>query len=332
MGSKIPLPINGQPIAPPREDVRRGTVGIITNPNARQSARVPTELLGQSHVLREEVTKSPADLPAALDRLLAHDVEAIVVNGGDGTLGAVIGYLHGKGVALPRLVAVKGGTNNSVAKDVGSVGRIDAVKRKIAEHGSLRDLPTIQRATILVDGPNGRLGCGFFLASGIIARFADAYYAGTMRGPVQAAKVVFEKMTTALLPTRKNREFWAFEPNRVNVDGKVISLPKGAALSYVSTIDTQILFFRPFLATAKELVGQRAFNVLVNALPKVAIVRHFFSLVLGRYNGDGHALAIGKRFELSGTKRVMLDGEMFDVDPKDTLVISPGPLVDFVQI
>jgi diacylglycerol kinase family enzyme len=332
MGSKIPLPINGQPQAGNREGVKRRTVGVITNPNARQS--VSAEVAGSHHVLREEVTRSPADVPAAIDRLLAHDPEAIIVNGGDGTLGSVIGHLYKTRPKepMPRLVPVLGGTNNSVAKDVGAVGRIEAVKKRIAAHGSLAELPVVRRATMVVSSGDERIGCGFVFATGIVARFADAYYAGTMRGPVQAAKVVIEKMSTALLPTRANRAFWAFEPNHVTVNGRVLSLPKGAALTYCSTIDTQILFFRPFLASAKELVEQGRFNVLVNALPKTAIVRHFFSLVLGKYNKDGHVLAVGERFALDGTKRMMLDGEMRDVRLDEALTLAPGPVVEFVQL
>lgn len=331
MGSKIPLPINGQNAAA-KSDRRRATIGVITNPNARKS--VSAEVAGTHNILREEVTREPKDVPGAIDRLLEHDVEAIVVNGGDGTLGSVIGHLHTRrpNGPLPRLVPVLGGTNNSVAKDVGAVGRIATVKKRIAAHGSLLDLPTVSRATMVLSCGDEPIGCGFVFSTGIIARFADAYYAGTLRGPVQAAKVVIEKMTTALLPTAANRAFWAFEPTNVVVDGQPIALPRGAALSYVSTIDTQILFFRPFLATAQQLVEQNGFNVLVNALPKAAIVRHFFKLVLGKYNGDGHALRVGKRFAITGTKRIMLDGEMFDIDPADTLTLAPGPIVEFIRL
>ncbi|MCC6809980.1 MAG: hypothetical protein IT381_21300 [Deltaproteobacteria bacterium] len=334
MGSKIPLPINGQTSEPTAARSKRTTIGVITNPNARASARVDIEVSGTHHVLREEVTTTPSDVPAALDRLLAYGVEAIMVNGGDGTLSSVIAHLDRRRVnastPLPKLIPVLGGTNNSVAKDVGAVGRIAAVKKRVIAKDGLQHLRTVKRATIFVDKNGERVGCGFVFATGLIARFADAYYAGSLKGPAQAAKVVTTKLATALLPTRSNRAFWAFEPNAIQVDDSALKLPKGASLSYCSTIDTQILFFRPFLARATELVEKRRFNVLVNALPKTTVLRHFFKFVLGRFKGDGHALAVAKKLEISGTRRMMLDGEMFDVAPDDVITLSPGPVVEFI--
>jgi hypothetical protein len=337
MGSKIPLTINDHSESQGTTGTKkRAQIGLLTNPNARQARKVPAEVSGVHHVLREEITASPDAVPAALDRLLAHGIEALIVNGGDGTLGAVIAHLERHRLKtqapLPKLIPVLGGTNNSVAKDVGAVGRLDAVKKQLAAAPSLSELETIRRATLYVDRGSQRLGCGFVFSTGLIARFADAYYAGSLRGPVQVAKVVIEKLSTALLPTQSNRAFWAFEPNDIVINGQRMPLPNGAALSYCSTIDTQILFFKPFLATASELARTNGFNVLVNALPKTTILRHFFKFVLGKYSGEGHALAVGRTLTLSGTKRIMLDGEMHDIGENEVLTLSPGPVVEFLRL
>src|SRR5262245_35855248 len=108
-------------------------VGVLTNPFARgNQGRRAGALRNQR--LREQVTQSTADVPAAVDALLDGGATVLAINGGDGTFGAAIAHLERRGLELP-LIPVLGGTNNSIAKDARAIGRIDRVAARVERLG-----------------------------------------------------------------------------------------------------------------------------------------------------------------------------------------------------
>jgi hypothetical protein len=314
----------------PRGDSR---VGILTNPFSRSNLSRPRGPY-RSEVLHEQVTQSLHDVPRALDRLLAEGTPAIAINGGDGTLGAAIAHLEDRGQLVP-LIPVLGGTNNSVAKDTGGIGRIDRVAERLQLLGQdVLNAKVAERNTLRVTkiDPRGKetpLGVGFIFSTGLIVRFTEAYYAGPWYGPPQAARVVATQFAKLLFPNAETRRFWAFEQNRMHIDADELPLPNGVQLALVSTLDTQILFFKPFPKRATEVPG---FNVLVNALPSRTIFRHLWPLSRGTYKGHGHWTTDAADFRMSGTEKVFLDGEALRCNPEDTLRVTPGPRVTFLQL
>ena len=75
--------------------------------------------------LRHEVLLDFAALDEIVDRLIRDDVEVIAVNGGDGTVQAVLTALARRDGArdTPKLAILQGGMTNVIAKDVGLRGK-----------------------------------------------------------------------------------------------------------------------------------------------------------------------------------------------------------------
>ncbi len=305
------------PVELPRSTGDSEKLGILTNPFARSAnvVRLPRHPL-------EHITQTPAEVPRALDKLLDAGVTALAINGGDGTLGAAIAHMEKRGALLP-IVPVMGGTNNAVAKDAGSLGTLEKVLARLDLQAPCRE-----RSTLRVMRNGQPLGVGFIFSTGLIVRFTEAYYEGPWYGPPQAARVVAKKLAQVFL-RRGDPSFWAFEPTRVHIDGRELPLGDGAQLSFLSTIDTQILFFKPFQVPAALLTG---FNALVNALPSRAIARHLWPIARARYHGPGHWTQQAHDFAVTGTRKVFFDGELHAASSDDVFTVSPGPRVKFLQL
>jgi hypothetical protein len=292
------------------------TLGIITNPHAR--AHQWHRSWADARAL-ERVTTSVSEIPGALAAV--RGCEYLLVNGGDGTLGAVVTALVAGERPLPIIVPVYGGTNNAVAKDVGAWHRDVAARILAGERG-----PIVERQTLRVS-VGDRERYGFIFATGLVVRFTEAYYRGPGVGSAKAAWVVAAKFAQATVPIERHRAFWRFEPNRVSIDGVPMMLPRGAQLSFVSALNQQILFFKPFPQRVEDIAG---FNVLVNALPPRAIAAHLYGLSRGKYVGAGHVAQPAERFEISGTPRFFLDGELYDCRAQERITVTPGPRVRFL--
>lgn len=90
--------------------------------NARQTQQVLA--VAAAHGIPARALHDFADLEPALRELAALEPEALVINGGDGTIVAVVTLLRQRQVFArePALVLLRGGTTNMIARDVGLGG------------------------------------------------------------------------------------------------------------------------------------------------------------------------------------------------------------------
>ena len=102
--------------------------GVITNPlsfrNRRRSTlRSVLDVLDSHPCVRHHEVTRPEDIAAATRALVDAGSELLVVNGGDGTVQAVLTELFGGGPleGLPLLAVLPGGTTNMVAADIGTM-------------------------------------------------------------------------------------------------------------------------------------------------------------------------------------------------------------------
>jgi len=148
-----PLPPQITEGMPQRRPLR---VAVINNPLSGRNARH-----GQLASVHEVLRSHPAvahfeahtfdDMTALVRELLEDDTEVIVVNGGDGTVQAVLtGLLRVATDRLPLLAVLPGGSTNTTARNVGYGRRpLRALQRLLAEaaHGTLAG--TIERRAVL---------------------------------------------------------------------------------------------------------------------------------------------------------------------------------------
>ncbi|MGI9507500.1 MAG: diacylglycerol/lipid kinase family protein, partial [Geminicoccaceae bacterium] len=103
-------------------------LAVISNPRSQRNrqgalAAVKHVVDGHAHVCHEELSDF-AELGAIIERSVADGVEVIAVNGGDGTVQAVLTELGRRDLngSAPKLAVLAGGMTNVIAKDVGIDG------------------------------------------------------------------------------------------------------------------------------------------------------------------------------------------------------------------
>ena len=113
-------------------------IGVISNPtsghNRDHFPAVRATLDSCPGLVSHITTRSAADIPQALAALAASGVDTLVINGGDGTVSAVLGTLleGGAFAQLPLVALLPAGTANMTAGDVGVRGRLPAAAKKLS--------------------------------------------------------------------------------------------------------------------------------------------------------------------------------------------------------
>lgn len=119
-------------------------IGVISNRLSRRNKlAVPDFTSGPAErvELLHRTLTDIEELPAILDDLAQADIGILAVNGGDGTISAVLGELHAKPRfdPLPPLALLRGGTLNMTAADAGLSGRpaqaLARLASQVATHG-----------------------------------------------------------------------------------------------------------------------------------------------------------------------------------------------------
>lgn len=197
-------------------------IGVVINANSRKNRRRPllasevSEVIGPGGIVR--VTSSLAELPVAVDEMVAAGAEVLAAAGGDGALHHLLNVLHGRRLADPSypllpLVPTNGGTIDFVAKRVGLRGgtlEILARLRGALERGALEraELPSLSLVgeRIRASAPDGFAGViraplvpaegpfdvlGFALAAGGVGqRFFEQFYALPDPSPLGVVAVI----------------------------------------------------------------------------------------------------------------------------------------------
>ncbi len=150
-------------------------IGLISNQgsghNRDQFQRLAQQLdalPGVEHI----VTHSAEDIGPALASLRASQCEYLAINGGDGTVAAVLGYAleHEIFPQLPPVLILPGGTANMTAGDVGISGKLSRAVDKFCRWHS-GDLPgtSVERVMMRVQLSAGSAPhYGMFLGAGAV--------------------------------------------------------------------------------------------------------------------------------------------------------------------
>lgn len=118
-------------------------------------------------------SRAPEDLRAILPDLAARGIDTLVIDGGDGTLDAVLTALRTDApfAREPELVLLRGGTTNMIHADVGLAGTPwRALERLLAARAAGRTLRREVRAPIALRRDDGPAHYGFFFGAAAIPR------------------------------------------------------------------------------------------------------------------------------------------------------------------
>jgi diacylglycerol kinase (ATP) len=328
-------------IAPGVDVGRRIRTGVINNPLSFRNKRrrvlpaILDVLRAHPWVMHHEVTR-PEDIGAATHSLLDAGCELIVVNGGDGTMQAVLTRLFGSGLdALPLLAVLPAGTTNMVAADVGAMVRpIPALQRLLCSardgclHGTAVERP-VMRAEIT---PDAAPIFSLFFGSGAIyhgIRFCRHYVGALgLRGEVGPGVALAVFLARIALGHGGRM----FPPLHLSgrLDGQ--ALQAGAYIGVlVSTVSRQFLGLRPFwgreAAPLKYTAMSYAPQHLWRAAPAVMRGKpnRFVRPEYGFTSHNAHAL------ELHLDCGFTLDGELFTARPGTPVVLRSGYTASFLR-
>jgi diacylglycerol kinase family enzyme len=310
-----------------------GGIGIVNNPRSRRNRRRPgtarrlRQLLGGDGEVLDAST--PEELARAVERFRAAHVDVVGVNGGDGTAHVVMSALaRARGSEpLPRLLLLRGGAMNTVARANGIQGSPERILWDVVTR--LRaglPLRVVERDLLRVE-PDGQAPTyGFLFGTGAVVAFLEAYYASRRPTPVRAAALVLRGACSALVNGPLSRKLTRRERLRVASDGE--EWPDQSYLALLAGSVPQIGFGVRALARCAEQPGFFHAVGVTGSLVQVALSAP--RIAAGRPWRRRIALdevARDLRVEGEGL-RFMVDGDLY-VSPR-AVRVSTGPLVEVI--
>lgn len=277
-------------------------------------------------------------MPEALDDFAAGEVHVIAVNGGDGTVSAVLTELlsHERFERLPMLALLRGGTLNMCAGDAGLAGTAARALARLmrqtdadvlAAAATRRHVIRVQR-----DG-DPRAVCGMFLGLGSLYRAIRYSYdevPGRQSIPrLHAARTLGSLIGRHLL--RGGAADRILRGERVGVafdDGQETELD--LLLAMVTTLDRLVLGFRPYW-------GQQDGGLHCTLLrdPADRLVRRAFRILYGgperRLPSDSYCSRNAARLRIGPGLPFAMDGEFYETDPTAWVTLSAAGPLRFVR-
>jgi len=316
-------------------------LGLISNPLSggnRKGLHIIREILaGQPQVHHLEAS-TPSEVKSALDEFVRRKVDVVAVNGGDGTIHAVLTELFRQPSSepLPLLALLRSGTASMIARDVGLSGsRGSALTRLLTWISTgCGGAAVVQRSLLKVEvSPDQRTLYGMFLgAAGIcqgIQFCLDRVHSKGVSGQLAAGLTLARFLLAAA-----RREKSLLSPVRATVVlDREPPEERDFLLMLVSTLEHLFLGIRPYWSTESGPLYYTALGArprhLLRALP--ALLRGQKS----RFSTPEHGYFSRKAWEvrLTLTGGFTLDGELYTLDNRVTsLTITEGGKAAFLKL
>jgi len=316
-------------------------VGLISNPLSgrnRKGLNVIREVLARQLQVYHLEASTPLDVGWALAEFGRREVDVVAVNGGDGTVHAVLTEFFRRPWSgpVPVFALLRSGTASMIARDVGLSG-----SRRVALNKLLKWISTGRGSAVVVQRPILKVESTldqkplygmFFGAAGICQgiRFClDRVHTKGVRGQL-AAGVTLARLLVAAV--RRDRSLLFPVSAGVALDGG----PKEEReflLILVSTLERLFLGIRPYWGTEIEPLYYTAISVrprhLLKTVPPLLRGRK------SRFGTPEHGYFSQKvreaRLILSGD--FTLDGELYTLGTREkSITITEGGKASFLKL
>jgi hypothetical protein len=314
---------------------------VLYNPGGGANLRAPSALprIFDAHPeLPWRAVSGPDSVAEALVAFAAAGVDPVVVSGGDGTVQATLSVLYGDASpypAPPRLAVLRSGTTNMIANDAGLAGRPPrALARLLALAAAAPErLATAERHVIRVELGAARAPvCGMYVGAATIVQGVayckrNVHRVG-LRGEV-APGVTLARFALAM--ARGDRRIASPVPVGVALDGGA-RIDADYLIVQVTTLDRLFLGLRPFWGTEAAPLRYTS----VRARPD-AWLRALPALLRGRPNrlltvAHGYASRNATSIALRLADRLVVDGELFEPAPGETVILRDAGVARFVRL
>ena len=298
-------------------------VGILSNPmsgrNKKNSSAIK-RLLDHHHKVPQFEAQTQHDIHSAVTKLAEEQVEVLAINGGDGTVQAVLTtlFLHRPFQTPPLLAILPSGTSNMNAGDVGLKGkRAPALQKLLSWAEGRGENPTILTRHIMRVHriPNEDPIYGMCFGAGAIYQGAEVgwrtkHSVGRL-GEI-GASLIISKFFLSLLIGRKNQ----LTPITMTISSDEQPPIQGEFLTIlVTTLERLFLGLRPYWGVEPLPLHYTA----VTSHPSY-LTRTLPSLLFGRphRNGTpehGYYSHNTQSLELQLQDNFTIDGEAYKPDP-----------------
>ena len=303
---------------------------ILTNPHSNRNRRHLPRLRAQLAVhrgIQHIETASLDDLPAAVETLLADGVELLGINGGDGTVHAVLTALlrASAGQPLPSIALLPGGTTSMSARGVngGAVPFDRALDTLLtaansASTGQARHLLKIHAA-----GSDAQLGLSLgmgAIVSGVEYCHERIYSLGLRDEWAAGAALLRAGWGIA----RREPVFADGVPLDLDIDGERHSAK--ASIFLVTVLDELILGIRPFWGD-----GEDPLRITLVREHAARFLRSFPDFLRGRAHphlteAAGYLSRRGSHVEIRSQGPYTIDGEIYHSKTGEIRVDAFGPV------
>lgn len=261
----------------------------------------------------------------------------LVINGGDGTVGAVLAALLYRNpfAVIPPIAVMPGGKTNMTAADLGYKGDPEKVLKgllKAANEGRISDKLTLRNLIELDmnDGTAPRVGT-FFGAAGIVKAIKwtrqNAYAKGI---PNRLAHVMaFLTIAAAFIGLGPQKKIARSSPMEMNISGGG-RMHGEYAIILATTLDTLVMGLKPYGFDGQG--GLRFSAVESGAANMWRSVRALFSGKWQKGSVDGLHVRRSNEITIEGGEPVTLDGEMFTPKPGVPMTLRGDKQLTFVRV
>lgn len=305
-------------------------VGVLTNPrsggNRKGGNKVHKFLNHWPEVIHREVS-DPQGVSEALSDFSRNEIELIVVNGGDGTVQAVLTVLGNKKIFIqpPLLALLRSGTTSMLPRDVGVEGRPATALRRILEWSkATNENLVIQSRSILRVQRDTEVLFGMFFGAGAICEGIRLFHSKDnpmgWRGQLMPM-LTMARLLLAILFNNQDK----ITPflNSTGLNGR---RPEKRAdlLVLISTLDRLFLGMRPYWGTEEGPLRYTA----VGTNPK-KLLRILFALFCSGNNqqaipANGYSSHNVTEVRLDMQGDFTLDGELYAAGDGPVTVSSAG--------
>ena len=318
----------------------RPRIGVVINPlsggNLNGLGNIRRIIDDHPQVVHCDV-RTPQDVLAALRDFAHQEVDLLVVNGGDGTVQAVLTTLfhHQPFEAQPLLAVLQSGTTSMTARDVGFSGsRVRSLKKLFSWAATGTGNPrVIDRPVLQVQAPGHPTRYGMFLGASAIYQGIQYFHRKLntkgLRGEVGPALTIFRFLWSAV---RQGSDFIPPVPVSVAMDDNP---PQqfDSLVVLVSTLERLFLGLYPYWGSECGPLYYTAVRArprhLLRALPSILRGRSGVhgTPENGFYSHNAHEI------KLNFAGGFTLDGQLYTPEnQQEPTVVRYGGTASFLEI
>ncbi|WND01906.1 acylglycerol kinase family protein [Temperatibacter marinus] len=315
-------------------------VAIISNPlsttNQRKLPAIRRLIEQHSNIIHFELDHIES-IREALELFERVGPDLIVINSGDGTVGAVLAMiLHKKILSkVPPIAIMPGGKTNMTGADFNVKGAPDAVLRKIlaiAKSGDMAD-HIVEKNVIeldMNDGSDVKVGT-FFGGAGVVpAIHWCRNYAHTLKIPLPLAHAwTIINLILSAFGLSKHKGIMVSDDMTIHVFGSGHFTGKFSIMS-VTTLDKLLLGLKPFNSVDKG--GLKAAMIRPDGRSFLRAVIGLVTRRFGKRVMEGINTRNSDEIRIDTTNAVTLDGEIFQPTEGKPIILRGDRKMAFLRL